>query len=103
HYLKGGVDAAGRISAWHGHFISYGPMNPPPNAPNTFAASANIPNTEFPSGFVPNFSIEASLIPLSVPTGALRAPRSNAVAEMYQSFIDELANDGGTDPLHFGL
>jgi isoquinoline 1-oxidoreductase beta subunit len=103
HYLKGGVDAAGRISAWHGHFISYGPMNPPPNAPNTFAASANIPNTEFPSGFVPNFAIEASLIPLGVPTGALRAPRSNAVAWVYQSFIDELANAAGKDPLQFRL
>jgi isoquinoline 1-oxidoreductase beta subunit len=103
HYLKGGVDAAGKISAWHGHFISYGPMNPPPNAPNTFAASANIPNTEFPSGFVPNFSIEASLIPLGVPTGALRAPRSNAVAWVYQSFIDELANAAGKDPLQFRL
>ena len=103
HYLKGGVDAAGKISAWHGHFISYGPMNPPPNAPNTFAASANIPNTEFPSGFVPNFSIEASLIPLGVPTGALRAPRSNAVAWVYQSFIDELAHAAGQDPLQFRL
>ncbi|HEX8027566.1 MAG TPA: molybdopterin cofactor-binding domain-containing protein [Vicinamibacterales bacterium] len=103
HYLKGGVDASGKITAWHGHFVSYGPMTPPANAPNTFAASANIPNTEFPSGFVPNFAIEASLIPLGVPTGALRAPRSNAVAWVYQSFIDELANAAGKDPLQFRL
>jgi isoquinoline 1-oxidoreductase beta subunit len=103
HYLKGGVDASGRIVAWHGHFISYGPMNPPPNQPNTFAQSANIPNTEFPSGLVPNFAIECSLIPLGVPTGALRAPRSNAVAWVYQSFIDELANAAGKDPLQFRL
>lgn len=103
HYLKGGVDAAGKITAWHGHFISYGPMNPPPNAPNTFAQSANIPNTEFPSGFVPNFAIEASLMPLGVPTGAMRAPRSNAVAWVYQSFIDELAHAAGKDPLQLRL
>lgn len=103
HYLTGGVDAAGAITAWRGHFVSYGPMTPPPNAPNTFAASANIPNTEFPSGFVPNFAIEASLMPLGVPTGALRAPRSNAVAWVYQSFIDELANAAGKDPLQFRL
>ncbi len=94
HFLKGGVDASGKITAWRGHFVSYGPMNPPANAPNTFAQSANIPNTEFPSGFVPNFAIEASLMPLGVPTGALRAPRSNAVAWVYQSFIDELAQCG---------
>jgi isoquinoline 1-oxidoreductase beta subunit len=103
HFLKGGVDAAGTITAWHGHFVSYGPINPPANAPNTFSQSANIPATEFPSGFVPNFAIEASLMPLGVPTGALRAPRSNAVAWVYQSFIDELANAAGKDPLQFRL
>ncbi len=103
HFLKGGVDASGKGTAWRGHFVSYGPMNPPANAPNTFAQSANIPNTEFPSGFVPNFAIEATLMPLGVPTGALRAPRSNAVAWVYQSFIDELAHAAGKDPLQFRL
>ncbi len=102
HYLKGGLDANGAVTAWSGHFVSYGPMTPPANAPNTFAASANIPNTEFPSGFVPNFAIHASLIPLGVPTGALRAPHA-AVAWVYQSFIDELAHAAGKDPLQFRL
>jgi isoquinoline 1-oxidoreductase subunit beta len=96
HYLKGGVDKAGRICAWKQHFISFG-------KDKTFASCAGMSPDSYPAERVPNITMAASLIQTGIPMGPLRAPGENALVWVFQSFIDELAHAAGKDPLQFHI
>jgi isoquinoline 1-oxidoreductase beta subunit len=96
HNFTAGLDAAGKLIALRDHFVSFG-------VGDDFAYMAGMQATECPARLIAHIDYGASLIPLGVPTGPLRAPASNALAFAFQSFIDELAHAAGRDPLAFRL
>jgi isoquinoline 1-oxidoreductase beta subunit len=89
HFFKAGLDASGRVIAFRDYVAS---------------ASSVVPANEFPRGFIPNFRVFSDPItPFDIPTGAMRAPSTNGISFIMQSFIDELAVAAGKDPLQFRL
>jgi isoquinoline 1-oxidoreductase subunit beta len=95
-FFKGAVDNSGKIVAWKNHFVAYGEGN-------TFVNDGGFNPGEFPAGYVENLMVQTSAMPLGLKTGALRAPGSNSIAWVMQSFIDELAHAAGKDPVEFRL
>ncbi len=95
HFLRGGVDAQGKVCAWRDHYVGFG------NSPEKIDSSLN--PDEFPGRFLKNFRSEQSVLVCSVPMGPMRSPGNNVFAWVIQSFIDELAHAAGRDPLDFRL
>jgi len=97
HSLKGSLDAAGRLSGWEDHFITFTHDGQEP------VSGGNIRAGEFPDDLVDHYRLTQTMLPLGTPTGPWRAPRSNAVAFAGQCFYHELAVAAGRDHLEFLL
>ncbi len=96
HFLKAAVAPSGKIVAWKNRFVTFGDGE-------TFASGAGLNDTEFPARFVPNLRLETNIMPFGIPTGPLRAPGSNGLAFVFQSFLDEIAVAAGKDPVQLRL
>ena len=57
----------------------------------------------FPAGAIDNYLAEEWTIDSNITIGAFRAPRSNFMAGAEQSFLDEVAEAAGKDPIQFRL
>ena len=60
-------------------------------------------SNRFPAGTLDNYLAENESVSSNVSTGAWRAPRSNFIAGAEQSFLDEIAEEAGKDPIDFRL
>ncbi|WP_242129462.1 molybdopterin cofactor-binding domain-containing protein [Sphingobium sp. Sx8-8] len=90
HGLTAGLDKDGAIVALKDHFVTFG-------APDAPVRAAEMEATEFPAQIVPNIHFGASWLQTNLSTGWLRAPTSNAMAFVFQSFLDEVALAAGVD------
>jgi isoquinoline 1-oxidoreductase beta subunit len=97
HSFRAGIDSGGKLAAWDDHFITFSADGKSPSS----GADMRIP--EFPIPLLPNLRVTQTMLPLQVPTGPWRAPRSNAIAFAVQSFLHECAVAAKRDPLEFLL
>lgn len=86
---KAGLDKDGNLIAWHVKGVG--------------ANDDLVFENRFPAGAVDNYLAEKVGLETNVTTGAWRAPRSNFIAGAEQSFMDEVAEAAGKDPIEFRL
>ena len=97
HQMKGAVDSGGKLAAWSDHFITVSGDGKTPNA------SANMETEAFPVSVLANTRVGQTFLASTTPTGPWRAPRTNAIAWVIQSFMHELSVAAGRDHLAFLL
>lgn len=86
---RAALDENNNLLAFH---VKAGGIPETPIAPN-----------RFPAGAVDHYLAEGWQIESNITIGAFRAPRSNFIASAEQSFLDELAEEMGKDPIEFRL
>lgn len=90
HRFTAGLDAKGDLIAFRDHFVSFGKDGKPIRA-------AEMSPFEFPVNVLADSEIGITYLSTNLATGWLRAPTSNAVSFVYQSFMDEIAQAAGID------
>lgn len=104
HFLRGGVDAAGKAVAWHNHFVTFANrVEREGKSVLQPGSGGNLSSDEFPGRWLENCLFEQTMLETRVPMGPWRAPGSCVFSWVLHSFIDELAHAGGRDPLAFRL
>jgi isoquinoline 1-oxidoreductase beta subunit len=90
HRFEAALGESGELIALRDHFVTF-------TTAGSAIRAANFGEDEFPKGLLANLEYGQSGLQTKVPTGWLRAPRSNGVAWAFQSFLDEVAAAGGVD------
>jgi len=108
HAMRAALDAQGHLLAWTQHLINaqrgdFLRWLLPPGI-TALPAGDELGPFDFPAGFVSNLRLGATAIRNSpVPLGQWRSVEDSSNVFVYQSFIDEVAQAAGRDPLAYRL
>ncbi|MGI9232577.1 MAG: molybdopterin cofactor-binding domain-containing protein [Woeseiaceae bacterium] len=103
HEIRAGVDDEGRVTAWTQRLASGSKHYRRANVLDEDLWKAELYPDDFPRSCVDNFRLEYFHNAIGLPRGSWRAPAHTANAFVVQSFLDELANETGQDPLELRL
>jgi isoquinoline 1-oxidoreductase subunit beta len=94
--VKGAVNAAGKLSAWQHHFISFA-------NDGEAVAGGKMSEQVFPGELLANYQLTQTDLQWDSPCGPWRAPGSNVFGFVVQGFLDEMAVAAHRDPVEFLL
>ena len=99
HHMRGSLKK-GKWTGLLDHFVSFTPEK---GDGKQTVRGGNISPDLFQFPEIPHVRLDQTYLPMNVPTGYWRAPRSCAVAWVFQSFVNEMAEAAGRDHLEFLL
>lgn len=97
HGFEAAIDSNGRLTGWRDHFVTF--TNDGKSADRWAAMGDGI----LPQYLIDNYHVDQSLLRIGLPTGAWRAPASNALGFVSNGFLHEVSTAAGRDHLEFLL
>ena len=94
--VRAGVDTSGKLAAYISHSVNF-------TREGKIVQGDEVAGNAFALTVAPHTRVEFSKIETTIPTGYLRAPVSNALAFVHETFCDEIAHGVGQDPIAFRL
>jgi isoquinoline 1-oxidoreductase subunit beta len=101
--LKAGLDKDGKLVAWHNHLVGQSIVVGTPFANPSGADESSLEGSSDMPYAVPNVTVDLTSMDTGVPVLWWRAVGSTHTAFAVESFIDEVAEAAGQDPVAFRL
>lgn len=102
HEMTAAFDEGGKLTAW-AQRLAGTPKYYRRGRPENELFGADLYVDDFPAGLVDNMKMEYFVAKSGAPQGSWRAPAHTANAFVVQSFLDEVAEELGEDPLELRL